>query len=142
MTFDINTVSAPNDNTYSVGIAFDDDGTATTGFIIVGKDSTQFIKAQQKIRAENYKRYEVKATRIDGTTDEGAMKTIEVGDKNITATAVAVTIGWFGFTENGAPAEFSSEKVLRIFNARPSWCDKVTNALVDESNFLPRSLTT
>lgn len=140
--FDINSIPGGGELTQKVGIAFDDEGSPTAGFVIVGKDSEQCISADQRVRIANIKRQSTKATRLDASTDGGAAKVDKLVYDNDTEKAVAVVVDWFGFTDQGAPAEFSPAKIRAMFVARPTWREKVLVALENEAAFLPNSLTT
>ena len=142
MTFDINTVSAPNDNTQRVGIAFDDDGTATAGFIVASENSTTGIAAAQKARIDTYKRQATKPQRIDAKTDEGATALDKIVYAAETEKLLALTVDWFGFTSGGQPAAFDPGLLREFFAARPTWRERVKYAIENEAAFLPQSPTT
>ena len=71
-SFDLDSLDDASPITHKVGIAFDDDGEPTVGFVVVGKDSTQYREATQRLRIAGIKRGAVKSQRIDTKTDDGA----------------------------------------------------------------------
>lgn len=140
--FDIDSIPSGGELTQKVGVAFDDEGNPTAGFVIVGKDSEQFFGAEQRVRIANIKRQSTKATRLDASTDGGAAKVDKLVYDNDTEKAIAVVVDWFGFTDKGAPAEFSPARVRKMFTDRPTWREKVLVALENETAFLPNSPAT
>jgi hypothetical protein len=129
-------MTPPGEATQKVGVAFDDEGAPTVGFIIVGKDSKQYRDTAARLRAAGIRRGAVKSQRIDTKTEDGAAQFDAILQKNEEELAVAVIIDWFGFTSNGEPAAFSSDAVRKVFQARPTWREKVSAALENEAAFL------
>lgn len=128
--------------TKKVGLEFDDNGEPTLGFVIVGKDSKEYREAASQVRAAAIRRQTNRKTKIDRTTEEGALKLDEVLQENEHTLALAVVVGWFGFTQpdgNGgqSPAEFSKERLDHMFKVKPTWREEVTKALEDSDGFLP-----
>lgn len=128
--------------THTVGITFDDEGNPRSGFIIVGRDSEQFRAETERQRVAGMVRGAKKNSRIDTATEEGARQLDLLIRENERALAVAVTVGWFGFSKGGAPAEFSKAALESVFKARPTWADQVIAELGVQSNFLPKSQQT
>lgn len=141
--FDLDLLAAdPSTLTHKVPVAWDDDGNPTAGFIIVGKDSSEYRSKAESLRAAGIKRGAIKSQRIDTKTDEGAAKLGQVMDSNDFEIAIAVTTGWFGFTRAGQPIAFDQKTVRDMFTKKPTWREKVTAALEVEGNFLPPSSKT
>lgn len=124
--------------THKVGVAFDDDGEPTAGFVIVGKDSQQYRQAEASIQAKALTKGAHKNTRIDLKKAEDSAKFVGLIDEQNTARAVAVVVDMFGFTQGGQPIPFSAETVAKLFAAKPTWRDKVLAALEVEESFLPK----
>jgi hypothetical protein len=118
------------DVTQRVGITFDDEGEPLVGFVIVSKDSKAYRDTASRLRAAGIKRQANKRSRIDTTTDEGAVE-FEL--------AFAVVVDWFGFTDKGQPVPFNKNVVRQMFEKRPSWRERVSAALEAEENFLKLS---
>ena len=126
--------------TTDVVFEYDENGQAKTGFKIVGPDSQQYRAEQERQRIANRKRGSVK--KVDLKTDEGQALIDRVTQENLTATAVAVVVDWFGFEDDaGQPVAFNAEHVAAIYEAKPSWRDKVVVALDQEDAFLPKPVT-
>lgn len=127
--------------TKKVGLEFNDDGEPTLGFVIVGKDSKEYREAAAQVRAAAIRRQTNRKTKIDRTTEEGALRLDEVLQENEHALALAVVVSWFGFTEpaeNGhKPALFTKERLDHMFKVKPTWREEVTKALEDSEGFLP-----
>ena len=141
MNTDIDLIGTTTDDRQKVPLAYDDDNEPLLGFIIVSKESSQYIQRTHELRSAGIKFQAVKARRIDSKTDEGAAqldKLIQTTDLEI---AIAVVVDWFGFTKGGEPAPFDSAKVRVGLIAHPTWREKITAALENEAGFLP-SLTT
>jgi hypothetical protein len=136
-SIDLDSLGTAGEATQRVGVAFDDDGSPTTGFVIVGKDSHQYRDTAQRLRVSGIKRQAVKAQRIDTKTDEGATAFDQLIQRNEEELAVAVVVGWFGFTAGGQPAAFSADNVRKVFKAKPSYREKVSAAMENEAAFLP-----
>lgn len=125
--------------THNVDILFDDDGNATLGFVIVGKNSPEYQAENHAVRAEGYKKSAVRKTAIDAKTDEGSSKLVDMIDSNATRLALSAVVGWYGFTSAGAPVPFDKKLVLAAFKKYPTWEDKVNAALEVDANFLKAS---
>jgi hypothetical protein len=122
--------------THKVDVLFDEDGNATAGFVIVGKNSPQYQAESHSVRAEGYKKSAVRKTAIDAKTDEGASKLVDVIDGNATRLALSVVVDWYGFTSAGVPVPFDKKLVATAFAKYPTWEDKVNAALEVDANFL------
>lgn len=134
----VTNVEANQNITADVVFEYNKDGTPKTGLKIVGPDSVQYLSAQVANRIRNRKRNATGQT-IDLKTDKGQLEIEDVTKENLLNVAVAVTVGWFGFTNGGQPAAFNIETVKQIFAAKPSWQDKVIAALDREADFLPKA---
>lgn len=126
--------------TKKVGIKFDDDGEPTVGFIIVSKDSKEYRDTAAQVRARAIRRQTNRKTRVDRFTEEGSLQLDGILQENEHELAVAVVVGWFGFTEpqdgQQVPASFSKDRVDQMFKVKPTWREKVTMALEEEEGFL------
>jgi hypothetical protein len=135
--FDIDTLDVDGPAiTHKVAVIEDVDGNAITGFVLVGKNSTEFQAAANKIRIDNIKRAAKRKTQIDTSTDIGAStlaRTVESNDRTL---ALSVIVGWFGFTSNGAEVGFEPQNLPKLFDKYPQWQVKVLAALDDEANFM------
>jgi hypothetical protein len=134
-------MTPPGEATQKVAVAFDDEGSPSVGFIIVGKDSKQFRECERRLMIAGVKKGAQKKKGIDMSTDEGAAGFVDTQQTNEFELAVAVVVDWFGFTSNGAPAAFSADAVRKVFQARPSWREKVSAAIGNEAAFLLPSPT-
>jgi hypothetical protein len=138
--FDIANITAQDDpaqpRTHKVDLTFDADGEPVAGFIIVNKGSQQYRDESHAIRAEGYKKSAKRTTAIDTKTDEGASQLVDIIDGNQARLAVAVVVGWYGFTSAGIPVEFDKRLVEAAYTKFPTWQDKVTAALENDANFL------
>ena len=135
--FDLDSLINSAEATSRVGVAFNDDGEATSGFVIVGKDSDAYRACEQRQQNAGIKRGATKSQRIDGKTDEGAATIGRLMASNVSEMAFAVVVDWFGFNKAGAPVAFTADGLRSVFESRPSWRDKVLAALENEDNFLP-----
>jgi hypothetical protein len=122
-----------------VGIAFDDDGAPTSGFVIVGKDSDEYRKCANDLRATGIRRQANKRTRIDTKTEEGALEFAEVIQQNEFELACSVIVDWFGFTRNGELMAFDKSIARRMLEARQSWAQRISAELENEDGFLKLS---
>lgn len=129
-------------STQRVAVSWDEDGEPTDGFIIVGKDSEEYQRVIAAQRQKAIRRQAVKRTRYDLKTEEGAEQLDSTLRQNEFEVAAAVVVGWFGFTVNGQPAPFVRERVTQILAVKPSWKDRILQALEDEAAFLKQSQKT
>lgn len=136
--FDLALIDKPEAITHRVPVMLDDDGEGIVGFVIVSKDTPQYIAVAQRLRVSGIKRQAVKGERIDTGTDAGALQFDNMVRDNETELAASVVVDWFGFTNGGAPAAFDPAMVRNALAARPSWRNKVMIALEVEANFLPK----
>lgn len=145
--FDIFNLTAPAVRvTKKVDLVYDDEGNATAGFIIVGKDSPEYRNESHAIRTEGTKRSAVLKKQIDTKTDAGAGQLIDLVDNNTQRLAVAVVVGWYGYTNNGVEVPLDKALVKAAYDKFSTWEVKVMAALEVDSDFLPplseASLTT
>jgi hypothetical protein len=138
----LDTITSADENTFKVAVAFDDNGDATAGFVIVSKDSDQYRSAAHKLRKAGIKRAAVKNQRIDTKTDEGAEQFDNLMQTSELELAVSVVVDWFGFTKGDVPAPFDPATVRAALVKRPTWREKITASLENETNFLPSSSQT
>lgn len=136
---DISQATASLDTTFRVVFEYDENGNEKTGFVVVGIDSPQCREESSRQRKANFKK------RINGgkptnyyKTEEGQSDLDATSQADMTAMALAGTVDWFGFTENGAPKSFDKAVLAQVFAARVSWRDKAYEAINDAANFLPK----
>ena len=129
---DINTLESEATPTYDVAVAFASDATPTAGFMVVGKNSPQYQARRRLLSLDGVKRSAVRAKKIDTKTDDGAAELIDSIEGNETELAVACVVSWYGFSN---PEVVTSEALLRVFAARPTWRDKVLAAIENDANF-------
>lgn len=135
--FDIANLSAPAERvTVKVPVLFDEDGEPTAGFIIVGKNSEEYRNENHALRAEGYKKSAKRKTAIDASTDAGADQLVSLIDDNAKRLALAVTVGWYGFTSAGAEAPFDKSVASASFDKFPTWQERVSVALEKDADFL------
>lgn len=125
-----------------VGVVFDAAGNPAVGFVVVGRNSEQYIAAEKSARIKHIKMQWGGKNKIDVSTDDGAAKFDEVNQASELIKLTNCVVGWFGFTKNGADMPFDKSKLPDIFKARPAWADKVSQAIVDDADFLKVSQTT
>lgn len=123
--------------TFKVGVIFDADGEPVSGFNIVGRNSEQHRKVDKAINIVNRKAAAARSKAIDQKTDAGAEKVISVVDDQNIARCAAVTVGWFGWTKNGVERAFDASAMPVILKQKPTWVEKIQNAMFEDSNFLP-----
>lgn len=113
------------------------------GFLIVGADSPQYLAENVRQRNEGlaFRRAVNKKeeTAIDRETPEGEARFQERFQANLKAQAMAVTVGWYGFTDaKGKEAPFDAGLLGQMFDKKAGWRDTVLGALNDEARFLPK----
>lgn len=146
-SYDLDAILAADTNTdkpitFKVGVIFDADGEPVSGFEIVGRNSEQCRKADKALRIVNQKAAAARSKAIDQKTDAGAEKVISVVDDQNIARCAAVTVGWFGWTKNGAERPFDPAAMPVILKQKPTWVEKIQVALYEDNNFLPSSQAT
>lgn len=119
-----------------VPVTYNDDGEPVMGFRIVGKDSEQYRKQAKENKAAAFKRGAVKRTQIDAKTSEGAAELVDLVECTDRSLAEAVVVDWYGFTSNRQAAVFDKALVKELFDKYPTWVDKVSLALENDSNFM------
>lgn len=125
--------------TSDVVIAYDADGNPKTGFKIVGPDSKEYRDEQERQRKAGLKRRVHAGKKDILKTEDGQAEFDRLTQEGITATAIAVVVGWFGFTnDDGTKAPFDASVLPALFAAHPSWRDKVADAIYQEDAFLPK----
>lgn len=122
--------------THTVAFLKDANGNPVLGVTIVGKNSEEASAEKNRTRIENIMRAAKREKALDTATLEGATIVSETVSGNETSKAVAVTIGWFGFNEEGSPATFTKERVAKLYAKMPHWEEMVNNALDTDANFM------
>jgi hypothetical protein len=125
-----------NKVTHNVTVIQNEDGDPISGFIIVGKNSKEYQDVSNEIRKTNIQRAGKRSKQIDSSTDEGANTVNRTIAQNEHATALAVTVGWFGFNLEGQPMQFDKAMVEKMFNKCPQWQARVNQALDTDANFM------
>jgi len=113
------------------------------GFTIVGADSPQYLTESDRQRNEGqeYRRAANKGDvpKLDAETAEGQAVIQARVQANLTAIALAVTTGWFGFTDaSGATVPYSSDLAAAMFAKKRAWRDAVIAAIDEDKRFLPQ----
>jgi hypothetical protein len=130
------TQSGLNQVQHPVNLIFDAEGAPLAGFYIVGKNSQEYQDEKARQRIEGIMRSNQRNKQVDSATEEGAKIIAESIDKSEHSMAVAVTVGWFGFGEEGAAATFDRKVAEQILTQMPMWQTKVTQALEQDANFM------
>jgi hypothetical protein len=128
--------------TFDVDVLFNDDGDPIASLIIVGKNSEQYQKESHALRAEGHQRAAKRKTAIDAKTEAGAVQLVDLIDVNQERLALAVVVGWKGFTSAGVPVPFDKALVKQAFAKFPTWVEAVSAALAVDANFLKLSSPT
>jgi hypothetical protein len=125
-----------NQSTFRVTVREDEDGNPISGFIIVGKNSNEYQTITNSLRQANIQRSSKRSSQIDGSTEEGAAVISKTVVSNEFATAMAVTVGWFGFNAEGAPADFDKVVTEKLLTKFPQWRVRISLALEQDKNFM------
>ncbi len=145
-SFDLDDILGGTDKplTFDVGVLFDDEGNAISGFRIVSRNSDQARAAERAVRIENQKAAAKRNKALDLKTDDGAAKVIDIVDGQNQARAAAIIVDWFGWTKkdadgNQVPRQFDAALVPTILKQKPTWVEKILAAHAEDNNFLPKS---
>lgn len=122
--------------TYRVAVIHDEEGNQKSGFIIVGKNSPQFLNSTRQTRVKNVMKSAARRKPLDTATEEGAKILTSTLDDNELNTAVAVVVDWFGWDVEGRPATFDQSTVEKMLTKFPTWRSKVINDLDNDGNFI------
>lgn len=133
MNFDIDAIEQSTKTTYDVVVGKRDNGDAV-GFKVLGQGSDEYAAAERAIQLLNVKEASTRKT-VDLATDEGAAVVVDGGDKRRQIVIDKCVVGWFGFTINDQPAEFTAENMARVLKARPMWARRLVAEIENEANF-------
>lgn len=138
--YDINKIEESRNVTFNVDVGLDVSTTPPTpvGFVIVGLNSTEFEEADLEVRAYNTRTHANWAKQkrtVDATTEADSKELTEMTQAQRWIYLRHCVKGWYGFQENGAPAEFTSAKAINVLKARPLWAQLVANSMEVEANF-------
>jgi hypothetical protein len=133
--FDVDNMFDEVEATHRVVVIKTDEGDEKSGFIIVGKNSSQYQAENELIRIENIKRSSKRNKAVDTSTEEGAKLVAQTIANNERRLALAVVVDWFGFDSAGKPLPFDKAMVARMFDKKPTWLTEVGNALDTDGNF-------
>lgn len=135
--FDLDTLDVQAEEVlHKVTVIADIDGNDKCGFYVASKNSPGYQEATRQVRIDALKRSSKRKSALDTTTDEGAGVVAKIIEGNETTLACAAIKGWFGFQSGGVDAPFNKAAVVKMLTKFPTWKDKVTAALDNESNFL------
>lgn len=135
--FDLDQLETQEDAVlHKVVVVSDIDGNDKCGFFIDSKNCKEYQEASRQVRVDGLKRSAKRKSALDTTTDEGAGVVAKMIEANEMTLALSVVKGWFGFENKGQEAVFDKVLVGKMFAKFPTWKDKVTAALENESNFL------
>lgn len=136
-SFDLDSLNAETQQiTYDVPLVFNADGDPQSGLRIVGRDSPEYRAAYKLIRTQGIQKAGHRKTAIDQKTEAGAELLFNLTESNEETLALAVVVGWFGFTKGGVEAEFNKATVSAMFKKKPTWREEVTAALANNANFI------
>lgn len=134
--FDLDQLNDTNEEVlHKVVVVSDIEGNDKCGFFITSKNSPEYQAAARQVRVDGLKRSAKRKSALDTATDEGAGVVAKMIEANELTLALSVVKGWFGFQSKGADAPFDKASVVQMFAKFPTWKDKVTAALDNESNF-------
>lgn len=112
-----------------VPLVFDDDGNAVDGVKVVSADSQEYQEADRAWKTANVKKVARRGPNFDMKTEEGAQAIVDTTEKREMAVAIACTVGIYGFTLEGKPAELNDETLRMLFTAKPTWRSKVVGVI-------------
>lgn len=137
--FDLNNIEESRSATFNADIGMNSETKEPVGFIVVGNNSEEFATADREVRAFNIKANSARAQKkqpLDAATDEGAMDIAKATEVHRAIYLKHCVVGWYGFTEGGAPALFSKDGLQKVLAARPSWGERLAAAIETEANFV------
>lgn len=115
------------------------------GLLVVGLDSPQYRAEMDRQRFEGMAQRRAgnkdPKQKIDPETEEGTRILQERFQANLTATAKAVTVGWYGFSDANGETPFDPATAAKMIDARPTWRDKVLAGIENDAAFLPQPAT-
>ena len=129
---DLTTLEAEATPTYEVPVVFNADATPAAGFMVVGKNAPQYQAQRRLIALQGIKRSAVRGKKLDTKTNAGAEELVDSFDSNETALAIACVVSWYGFTN---PELMTPDALAKVFAARPTWREKVLDAIETDANF-------
>jgi hypothetical protein len=138
--FDIDQLDSETEETlFKLAVISDIDGNDKSGFYIASKNSAEYQQAARQARIDGLKRSSKRKTVLDTSTDEGASAVAKMIESTDILLASSVVKNWFGFESKGLPVPFDKQVVLKMLTKMPTWKDKITTALENETNFLKAS---
>lgn len=129
---DLTTLEAEVTPTYDVPVVFNADATSAAGFLVVGKNSPQYQAQRRLIALQGIKRSATRGKKLDTKTDDGAAELMDSFEGNETSLALACVVSWYGFTN---PDVLTPDALAKVFAARPTWREKVLDAIETDANF-------
>lgn len=122
--------------TVKVPVLFDEDGEPKAGFLIVGKNSPEYLALSHALRVEGLKKSSKKKTAMDTSTDEGADQFVHLVKGNEVRVAVAVAVETFGFASDGKEIQLTEAQKKTAFEKFPTWQGAILSALDKDADFL------
>jgi len=135
MNFDLTAIEASTRSTFDVEVGNRDDG-SPVGFKVLGPGSEEYAKADRAIQLLNVKEAAARKVTVNLETDEGAGVIVDGSEKRRQVVIDQCVVGWYGFTIDDKPAEFTPANLARVLRARPNWVRRLVAAIEDEANFV------
>lgn len=122
--------------THKVPFVTNVQGDPIVGFIIVGKNSEEYVGADKLNRVTGLQAASKRQKELDTKEAADSELLVNATDEQNIRTATAVTVGWFGFNVEGAPATFDRAKAAAIIQKMPAWRNMILVALNNDANFM------
>lgn len=138
---DLESMLSGSSKTNDVAVLFSEAGDPIAGFKVLDTTSDEFRKAKRVNDVENLQRSSARKKPIDLSTENGAGAAVDIMESGNRKLAMAITVGWYGFSADGKPADFSKDALAKMLELRPAWVDKILSKAHEAANFLPSSPT-
>lgn len=136
LSFDLDAVDTSVDEPLRVVVAIDAEGNDVCGFLVAGKNSKEYQKEAQRIRAAALRRAANRKSASDTATEAGSVALAKTIDENEQSLAAAIVVNWFGFARQGVAVPFDRSVAAGLLAKYPTWREKVMVAVEAEANFL------
>ncbi len=135
MKFSLTAIEESGKTPFRLVIGKDADGTEA-GFMCMGVGSDEYEESERQIQILNIQEAATRKKILDMAEAADAAMVHDGADIRRAVTLKHCVIDWFGFTtDDGAPAPFNHESLMRVLKRRPRWQDRILAELEQERDF-------
>lgn len=121
--------------TFDLEVGKATDGTPV-GFRLRGRSSAEYQQVERAVQVRNVQLSASRNRSFDPSQEADARTVVEAEQHRQSLIVAACVADWFGFGDaSGNAVPFSADMLSRVLAARPSWREKIVEAVEADGNF-------